>query len=82
MNNFEDLRAGLESALQKIAHIYNSLVGGSEKVKIILALYDGEKQLSDPLTEPSGKWELECSINEIDSTDVKEMIGRLSDHII
>ncbi len=82
MNNFEDLRAGLESALQKIAHIYNSLVGGSEKVKIIIALYDGEKQLSDPLTEPSGKWELECSINEIDSTDVKEMIGRLSDHII
>ena len=79
---FESLRTGLEAALQKIQQIYANLLKKAERFKVILAVYDGVRQLADPHTDPSGKWEIEIESSQIFSDESKNLIANLSDYIL
>lgn len=78
----EVLQEGLEAALCKIQQIYSFLTGKDERFKVILAIYDGVRQLADPYIEPSGEWEKEISVDDLCSDDVKSMLSNLSAHIL
>lgn len=80
--DFENLRSSLESALSKIAEIYSCLLPTGGELQISLAIYDGVRQLADPYTEPSGKWQKVISSSDIYNKDTVEIINNLSDHIL
>ena len=82
IGSFEALRTSLESALQRIAEIYRKLPIDGEEVKLILAVYDGVRQISDPYTEPSGKWEKVVRASDIYNKDTAELLNNLSDYIL
>ena len=82
VGSFAALQADLESALQKIADFYHYLLLEKGKFKVILAVYDGVKQLTDPYTEPSGKWEEKIDSAEIYSKRTKDLLANLSDYIL
>lgn len=82
VGNFEGLKGSLEGALQKISEIYRNLLPSGGRAKVILAVYDGVRQLSDPHTEPSGKWEEKITLAEIYSKRTTEIIANLSDYIL
>lgn len=82
IGSFEALRTSLEAALQRIAEIYRKLPIDGEEAKLILAVYDGVRQISDPYTEPSGKWEKVVSVSDIYNKDTTELINNLSDYIL
>ena len=81
VGNFENLKISLESALQKIAEIYSNLPCDGE-IKIILSVYDGVRQLSDPDTEPSGKWDIKADVSGIYSRRTCAVIDNLADYIL
>lgn len=81
VGNFENLKISLESALQKIAEIYSNLPCDGE-IKIILSVYDGVRQLSDPDTEPSGKWDIKADVSGIYSRKTCAVIDNLADYIL
>ena len=82
VGSFENLRTSLESALKKISEIYHYLLLDGGEVKVSLAVYDGLRQLSDPETEPSGKWEEKISVDDIYSSKTAALLQNLSDYIL
>lgn len=80
--SFESLRTSLESALQKISEIYAYLLPEGADFNVSLAVYDGVRQLSDPYTEPSGRWSEKIPSSAIYSTVTKKLIANLSDYIL
>ena len=82
IGSFEGLRSALEAALQKLAEIYRKLPVDGGEVKLILSVYDGMRQLADPYTEPSGRWEKVIKSSDIYSKDTAELLNNFSDYIL
>ena len=82
IGSFEGLRSALEAALQKLAEIYRKLPVDGGEVKFILSVYDGMRQLADPYTEPSGRWEKVIKSSDIYSKDTAELLNNFSDYIL
>ncbi len=79
---FVNLQAGMEAALQKLQQVYANLLPEETEFKVILAIYDGVRQLADPHTEPSGKWEDKIKSSEIFSDSTRKLVENLAAHIL
>ena len=79
---FVNLQAGMEAALQKLQQVYANLLPEETEFKVILAIYDGVRQLADPHTEPSGRWEEKIKSSEIFSDSTRKLVENLAAHIL
>ncbi|MBR2508966.1 MAG: putative DNA binding domain-containing protein [Lentisphaeria bacterium] len=80
--SFANLNNGLLAALQKIQQIYNFLLPEGGNFKVILAIYDSVKQLTDPYTAPSGQWQINVNSKSFNQEAVQSLISNLADYIL